>query len=156
LNAKLDSDIAGNSTLMSMEQWATGKLLSDPQYGFTNFTAYNSSYYTGMNFVYEPEYSVALEELCSQYTNAEIDYLTASELFSVDLSGDVTLLNPENMFDLYSTYWTIGITDYNYIMTRWNFPTVNSVTCFMTYLKTLQINNRKSMSKATSLSLSAR
>jgi hypothetical protein len=69
LDATLDPAIAGNNTLMSMEQWSTGSLLSDPAYGLANFTAYYSTFYTGMNFVYYPEYSIARAALCSDLTD---------------------------------------------------------------------------------------
>ena len=68
-----------------------------------------------MNFVAIPEYA---NYNCSE--EAAINYTTASALFSTDLSSDITLLNPQNAYDLYTNYYKIiPGANIDYIIERW-------------------------------------
>jgi hypothetical protein len=56
-----------------MEQWATGEILSNSDYGYpSNYTAFNSSYYLPMGFGKAPELSSYYSKDVLKCTNGHL------------------------------------------------------------------------------------
>lgn len=101
-----DSFDTHNATLFAMEQWATGSILNTSDYGYSNWTDYNSSYYLPMGFIAVPE----LNNFYEGYGDtAKLNLDIALELLSPNLlvngqPNTVTLLNPSNYYTLWGLY----------------------------------------------------